>query len=530
MKKAHLLVSSIGLLGAIAQGVAAQTTNDLASAQDWEETTTLSPSSSSDMGKAKVAQGAPVTSVSQLSDVQPSDWALQALQSLIERYGCIAGYPDGAYRGNRALTRYEFAAGMYTCLNSLAERIGQVSPDELATIRRLQNEFAAELATLRGRVETLEARTTELEANQFSTTTKLQGTVIIAPQYGEFGDGAGRATAIAFALLSLNTSFTGDDLLSTQLAVGNNGQDALTGAGLGSGPGNSEVFLGGGDDERLGVPVVDPGQVSYTEFPSQPYLYALYYTFRPIPDLAITLGPKVYPSYFVDFNSYANLFTSDFSSGFFVNNPLIVTNYVDFYGGAGAAIDWNFGGGPVTLRAVYNSVDSAIFATTDTGGGLFGDPYQGTVELEFSPGDVFAVRFQYTGAAINDIKYDTYGVNAELTLGSFGVFGRYGRGGLDAYGIAAANGIPDTTPETFMLGVGINDLFMPGSLLGLAVGQPFIENSVGNATQTNYEAFYRFQLNDNISITPAFMVVTDPGNNGNGSTIYQGLLRTTFSF
>jgi hypothetical protein len=38
-----------------------------------------------------------VTSVSQLSDVQPTDWAFQALQSLVERYGCIAGYPDGTF-------------------------------------------------------------------------------------------------------------------------------------------------------------------------------------------------------------------------------------------------------------------------------------------------------------------------------------------------------------------------------------------------------------------------------------------------
>jgi uncharacterized protein involved in exopolysaccharide biosynthesis len=35
-----------------------------------------------------------VTSVTQLSDVRPTDWAFQALQSLVERYGCIAGYPD----------------------------------------------------------------------------------------------------------------------------------------------------------------------------------------------------------------------------------------------------------------------------------------------------------------------------------------------------------------------------------------------------------------------------------------------------
>lgn len=59
-----------------------------------------------------------VTSVSQLSDVQPTDWAFQALQSLVERYGCIAGYPDGTFRGNRAATRYELAAALNACLDS----------------------------------------------------------------------------------------------------------------------------------------------------------------------------------------------------------------------------------------------------------------------------------------------------------------------------------------------------------------------------------------------------------------------------
>ena len=58
-----------------------------------------------------------VTSVTQLSDVQPTDWAFQALQSLVERYGCIAGYPDGTYKGNRAMTRFEFAAGLNACLD-----------------------------------------------------------------------------------------------------------------------------------------------------------------------------------------------------------------------------------------------------------------------------------------------------------------------------------------------------------------------------------------------------------------------------
>ena len=119
-----------------------------------------------------------VTSVSQLTDVRPTDWAFQALQSLVERYGCIAGYPDKTYRGNRAMTRYEFAAGLNACLDRVNELIAAATADlvkkeDLATLQRLQEEFAAELATLRGRVDALEARTSTLGKQQFSTTTKL---------------------------------------------------------------------------------------------------------------------------------------------------------------------------------------------------------------------------------------------------------------------------------------------------------------------------------------------------------------------
>jgi len=86
-----------------------------------------------------------VTSVSQLSDVKPTDWAFQALQSLVERYGCIAGYPNETYRGNRALTRYEFAAGLNACLDQINQLIATstselVNKEDLATLQKLQEE------------------------------------------------------------------------------------------------------------------------------------------------------------------------------------------------------------------------------------------------------------------------------------------------------------------------------------------------------------------------------------------------------
>jgi uncharacterized protein with PIN domain len=162
-----------------------------------------------------------VTSVTQFSDVYPTDWAYQALSNLVEQYGCVAGYPNGTFRGNRAMTRYEAAALLNACL----DRITEVT-DEL---RRLLKEFETELAILRGRVDGLEARVGELEATQFSTTTKLKGVtnwVLGAAKYHGKGSSqqaaANGGTSFSYNLaLNLETSFTGKDLLYTRLRAGN---------------------------------------------------------------------------------------------------------------------------------------------------------------------------------------------------------------------------------------------------------------------------------------------------------------------
>ena len=62
-----------------------------------------------------------VTSVTQFSDVYPTDWAYQALAGLVETYGCVAGYPNGTFRGNRAMTRFEAAALLNACLDRVTE-------------------------------------------------------------------------------------------------------------------------------------------------------------------------------------------------------------------------------------------------------------------------------------------------------------------------------------------------------------------------------------------------------------------------
>ena len=197
-------------------------------------------------GVNKYASEEQVTSISQFSDVKPTDWAYQALSNLIERYGCVAGYPNGTYKGGKAMTRFEAAALLNACL----DRVTEVT-DEL---KKLLAEFEKELAILKGRVDGLEAKVGELEANQFSTTTKLKG--IATMTIGGATNGfvsfvanqvtASGATAIPFDIpafqaeqvsfnydvkLILDTSFTGKDLLRTTLRSGNAGGSVFGGSG-----------------------------------------------------------------------------------------------------------------------------------------------------------------------------------------------------------------------------------------------------------------------------------------------------------
>lgn len=521
-----------------------------------------------------------VTSIDQLSDVEPTDWAFQALQSLLERYGCVAGYPDGTFQGARPTTRSEMVAVLNACLSVLSQRLA--AKQELEVTQARLEEVTAMLVSLKGQVDTLEARTTTLESQQFSTTTKLQGEVVMAAQFGDFADsfvfsnnagnvdvlptpevgpGAGapatparvlgetRGSAIARVRLSFNTSFNGSDLLSTVLETGNGGLDYATAIGL-TGPANP-FPVPPTVAERDRPPLVDLGAVDYAGAGPGVSLYRLAYTFKPLKNLAITAGPQIYPSDFIDFNSYANNETQDFSSGFFINNPLIVTNTIDSGGGAGFALDWSINK-QFSLRGLYVAANSEIPVGVDNGIGSA--PFQASAELEYGTAlgakNNLAVRLQYTRvAAQNSIAVqNVLGINAEATFGQFGIFGRYGisinprrtnftgvpNGGLFS-SVVGVN--PSSNIQTWMAGIGVRDLLVDGSLLAFAAGQPFIvDTSLERySPQTNFELFYRLPVGDNITITPTVMLITNPFNiepaaGEPDNSILQMLLRTTFSF
>lgn len=472
-----------------------------------------------------------ITSVRELSDVKPTDWAYQALELLNNHYGCIIGYPNRNFLGKHSVTRYELAATLNACLDKFSDHIS--TQEDLAVVKALQEDFKSELATISKLQNSLEARTTVLEAQQFSTTTKLQGEVTIATQYGDRistnqvlpADLNSRPSVLARVRLNLNTSFTGTDLLQTQFQVGNGGQDTFAFVTEGQNP----------------LRFVDGGVVDYAGTSNTLSLRRLSYSFKPTKDVTLTIGPRLYASDFIDRNSFANNSAQDFSSGLFINNPLIINNSVENPGGAGVAFDWKIRKSPFSIRAVYiaaspsNSITNAL-----GGGGLFGDPNQGSVELEYSKifgknfNNNFDIRLQYTHAntynsvVLTSVQQNVVGLNTELSLDKYKIFGRLGYS-ISPKIVGAPSFFQPDYILTWMVGAGIKDLLMPKSLLAFAIGQPAILQTNTGPDQFNFEGFYRIPINDNLSITPTIMLVNNPENASHNSVI-QGLLRATFSF
>ncbi|MEB3181532.1 MAG: iron uptake porin [Nostocaceae cyanobacterium] len=485
---------------------------------------------------------AQVTSVSQLSDVQPTDWAFQALQSLVERYGCIAGYPDGTYRGNRAMTRYEFAAGLNACLDRVNELIATatanlVNREDLATLQRLQEEFAAELATLRGRVDALEARTSELEANQFSTTTKLQGQVVatvtdvLSSDRINGEDINGKNTALgARSRLEFVTSFTGKDTLFTRIQANNIvSPDIKTPEG--------SLFFAGEDGTTDAV------------------IDALWYSF-PLSDrtevkLIANAGAGD------DITNTVNPFDGDGAFGALSTFGSRNSIYYQL-DGTGLGIHQEFGD---TLK-----LDLGYLATTandpTADNGLFNGSYAALAQLVFTPSDRLTIALTYinsyneqlgtgsnranprsfltelTGQDV-PISSNSYGIEANFRISNQFFFGGW-VGYTNTRNLSTLNGTIDRGEAdiwNYAVTLGFPDLGKKGNMLGVIAGmEPKVTNSSINElpkdrdTSYHLEAFYQYQLTDNITITPGVIWLTAPDHNDNNNDVVIGAVRTTFSF
>ena len=496
-----------------------------------------------------------VTSVSQLSDVRPTDWAFQALQSLVERYGCIAGYPDRTYRGNRALTRYEFAAGLNACLDRVNELIaastaGLVKKEDLATLQKLQEQFAVELATLRGRVDALEARTTTLEKQQFSTTTKLVGEAVFAltDEFGVRNTGGNNTVFQDRIRLALNTSFTGSDLLVTRLTAGNANPFTLTNPNQPGGT-NAEGL------QTFNFRSTGGNQVS---------LDRVSYSFN------LTNKARVYVAAVGGLHpDYAPTSNPALDSGTGATGPLSLfaeRNPIYFIGG-GSGIGVNFQLTPAfTVSAGYLADNSdattntiATAANNPSGkNGLFNGSYSALAQVSFKASEALSVGLTYVNAYRRAAIFDA-GSGGSGFLGTLlanqgvNVNGNLAPARVNAYGAEVAfklnpglvlNGFASYIDANFVgdgrssqeiwtygVGVALPDFGKKGNLLGFVAGaEPYLGNALLNSVPLHFEGFYRYQLSDNLSITPGIIYIVNPGQDNRNDDVVIGTLRTTFTF
>ncbi|MBD1940896.1 iron uptake porin [Coleofasciculus sp. FACHB-712] len=513
-----------------------------------------------------------VTNVSQLSDVEPTDWAYEALRSLVERYGCIAGYPDGTYRGNRAMSRYEFAAGLNACLLQIEKLIAAstadfVTKEDLATLQRLIDEFGAELATLRTRVDNLEGRVTFLENHQFSTTTKLVGEAIFAVT-DEFSDREDTNTIFGDRVrLDFQTSFTGRDVLHTRLAAGNTTPFQPNG----SFEGNQTFDLNPGNNNDIAL-----DWLAY-EFPfgaSKVYIAAAGGIHA---DYAPVLNP-----YFYDGDGGTAALSS-----FAQQSPIYRIG-----GGAGIGIRLGVGTapilGPTSLSLGYladNGNNPGSFTRPDGGTsdfGLFNGDYSALAQLNFTVSDRLGLAATYVhgyhnaGDGIFDLGGSPRSAGGRPVTGTLGandptlatgtgarfplVLARDTALITNSYGLEAALRLSDrfslsgfvgktdisavensTRGEVWYYGLGVAfpDLGKRGNILGIFAGvEPYLAglevqgSPVGIKNDLSYhlEGFYKYQLTDNISVTPGIIWITAPNQNDDNEDAVIGTLRTTFSF
>lgn len=526
-----------------------------------------------------------VTSVSQLTDVDPTHWAFQALQSLVERYGCIEGYPDRTYRGNRALTRYEFAAGLNACLDRIQELIAAAvsdlpSREDIATIRRLQEEFAAELAALRGRVDALETRTARLEAQQFSTTTKLKGQAIFAINQGFGGAPNGDDTQTIFVdrvRLNLLTSFSGKDLLITGLQAHN-----FRGNVFGEGSVQGTLFPGStltSGMSRLSFepqfPEFDPKDLSRSGFGNNDIaLYKLLYIFPASDRISLFVAPAVEASdAFPAITPFADE-GQEALSRFAGYNPVVrVSGGTSGTGLATAAgFIWNIAPS-VDLRALYGNVNANLTSSgpdilpgvsvNPLGAGFFSGSYVAAAQLTLKPAKSLDIALNYAhsyheinilGTGLSQASENALGglpLGTPVHVNSVGgtlTWRVTPKVALSGYGAAFfvddSSGRVDasSTLTSWMAGLHFKDVFVSGNSAGLIFGQPLFRVAadgdaslkaspdVDRATPYHLEAYYRIQVSDNISVTPGAFVLFNPEGDKRNDTTTIGVIRTTFSF
>lgn len=506
-------------------------------------------------GNGSMGQG--LTGASQFSDVSPGDWAFQALDDLVRRYDCLKGYPNGTYRGNRALSRYEFAAGLNACLQQIERLIAETTADfatkeDLETMSRLMEEFEAELAMLGTRVDNLESRVAFMEDNQFSTTTKLAGQVVWTLGV-PWGSTAGipvneNLTFDYRARLAFDTSFTGKDRLRTRLDTGNGGNFASSNLGTANG------ILGSYSTDGNAVNV---DKVHYSTPVGEKLMVHVFARGAFIDDV-LNVGSTAPYSY--DDVPIGNAYNTAFHDTHGTGTAALGANYMinDTFGidlgffssQANDASRGLFAGNialPIQLNADLGKFQLALgyIRSYAPGGTLTGNDPTNSVALSSAGTSRAATPFRSAdgsnslATSANHYHFSaSYDVSDSVNLsGWIGYTEAFAEvSALTPAGTAFVNKGESANIWNWAFNVSFPDLFQEADVLRLGFGQLPTAARVQGATpdddasalMANIE--YRFDVTDNIQLAPAFFAVFNPEGREANDPLYAAVLRTIFSF
>jgi hypothetical protein len=460
--------------------------------------------------------------------VKPSDWQYKSLQGLATKYGCNPNLND------KPVSQLEFARGLNTCLNRvepmLAQQPSGVTRADLEVLQRLTQEYRAQLAEIDGRLVATDKKVAQLQANQFSTTTKLKGEAIFNVTGALSGSNSNNTVFGDRVRLLFETSFSGKDRLWTRLATGNQ-------------PGiNSQLKNG---------PTAEGAQVSELNANNAVGIDWLAYQF-PVGNTNVYI-----PAFNGIHADYAATYGSNFEdvtggngalSNFAESNPIYKV-------GGGAGIGTTF---PLAERGLTGvSVGYLAGGASNnprSGAGLFNGDYALLGQLNFKLGEKFDAGLTYVNsyhAGTNPI-YGFGGTPASVGTGLVGTgLANTNNAGANAnsYGASFVYRASDTLAfNGFVLntnankatigneniwsygaGVSLPNFDGKGNLIGLLVGaEPYV-GGVGS-TPYHLEGFYKYKYSDNLSITPGLIYLTAPNQSTTNGGALIGVIRTTFTF
>ncbi|NJK57504.1 MAG: carbohydrate porin [Pleurocapsa sp. SU_5_0] len=470
-----------------------------------------------------------IPSVSKLKNIHTKDWEYQALQSLAQRYNCTSQWqndetsPQVSDRSNSPITRYEFAVGLNNCLQKLDNIT--ISQQDIIILQRLQQDFAQELARLTTKVAELETNITQLESQQFSTTTKFNGQALFFLTDSFGGEDNAQTTFGYRTRLIFDTSFSGQDLLRVRLENQDLPRlDDVTDTSL------SRLSVDGDTDDLTEI-----SELSYT-FPAVKNTEILFGT------AGVSLN---------DVGEVLNPFSSSSSgavSRFARRDPATLRAP----GGAGIGIKQEFSDKVSGFAGYF--VNNQDVADPEAGRGLFDSSASAIAQLVIEPEDELALAATYThtyertdnvnlmGSTGVEEANEPFEQNA-TTSDNFGIQANWEvTSGLEIggwFGYTQAqqqqNGDASATILNGALTFAFPDLGAENNLGGIIIGIPPVisghddDNLITEDTPIHIEALYRIEINDYIEITPGGFVILNPDTE-DGNALWVGTVRTEFSF